>query len=232
MLVWRKRGVLGESAAVTDRAAARRRIAPQTRTVVVVDEQPLWVAGLSAELERTGLEVLAASYDPLEALGVAQRLAPDAFVVALEMPHAALDGPELIRRARSALPETTIVALSTHSNPLYERSARAAGADAFALKTASAEAIVRVIRAPEAPHNGDHVAANGNGIAQLTPRELEILELVARGYRNSAIAKRLWVTEWTVKFHLANAYRKLGVSNRTQAARYLLDRATPSRLPE
>jgi DNA-binding CsgD family transcriptional regulator len=57
----------------------------------------------------------------------------------------------------------------------------------------------------------------------LTARELEIVHLVARGYTNVQIAQRLWVTKWTVKFHLANAYRKLGVSNRTQAARYLFD---------
>ena len=57
----------------------------------------------------------------------------------------------------------------------------------------------------------------------LTARELEIVHLVARGYTNAQIAQRLWVTKWTVKFHLVNAYRKLGVSNRTQAARYLFD---------
>ena len=58
----------------------------------------------------------------------------------------------------------------------------------------------------------------------MTGRELEILHLVARGHTNAEIAERLWVTKWTVKFHLANAYRKLGVSNRTQAARYVFNR--------
>ena len=68
--------------------------------------------------------------------------------------------------------------------------------------------------------------ANGNvGPKQhgLTARELEIVQLVAHGYTNAQIAERLCVTKWTVKFHLVNAYRKLGVSNRTQAARYLFE---------
>jgi DNA-binding NarL/FixJ family response regulator len=54
----------------------------------------------------------------------------------------------------------------------------------------------------------------------LTTRELEILRLAAQGHTNSAIARQLWVTEQTVKFHLSNTYRKLGVANRTQASRY------------
>jgi DNA-binding NarL/FixJ family response regulator len=217
---------LRQPAAATDKTDTRAGAARKTRTVVVLDEQPLWVAGLTAELEREGLEVLAAAFEPEAGLRLAEALEPDAFVVALEMPHASIDGPELIRRARAAVPATKIVALSTHCNPLYERTARGAGADAFAVKNASGAAIVAAIRKPAGPQ-ASRTHDHANGAPELTPRELEILELVARGYTNGAIAKRLWVTEWTVKFHLANAYRKLGVSNRTQAARYLLNQ--PSR---
>ena len=214
-----------ERAAVNGKTT-RGRVAQRPQTVVVIDEQPLWVSGLAMELERASFQVLATSFEPVEGLQLAQRLAPDAFVIALEMPHAALDGPELIRRARAALPQTRIIALSVHGGPLYERTARAAGADAFAVKTLSGDAIVRLIDARAAPQAGQ-ARFGEDPVLELTPRELEILELVARGYRNGAIAKRLWVTEWTVKFHLANAYRKLGVSNRTEAARYLLDRSRP-----
>jgi len=65
----------------------------------------------------------------------------------------------------------------------------------------------------------------------LTQRELEIVTLAARGYTNSQIAERLWITRWTVKYHLANAYKKLGVSNRTQAARQLFERRLSGHAP-
>lgn len=213
------------AAAITDRATRARASSP-VRTVVVLDEQPLWVAALAAELERAGLDVAATACDTSAALALVRKHDPDAIVVALEMPHAEVDGPAFIRRMRAASPQTKIVALSVHSDPLYERAARAAGADGFATKKATAEQIVAAVRAPAAAASTR--ARDGNGTSKLTPREREILELVARGYTNAAIAKRLWVTEWTVKFHLANTYRKLGVSNRTQAARYVLDRALVS----
>ena len=67
------------------------------------------------------------------------------------------------------------------------------------------------------------IGPENNSRQALTARELEIVQLVSRGYTNGQIAKKLWVSRSTVKFHLTNAYRKLGVSNRTQAARYLFD---------
>jgi DNA-binding NarL/FixJ family response regulator len=202
------------------------RVTSDVRTVVVLDDQPLWLAALTAELERAGLDVLAATLEPREGLELVRRLEPDAFVLALEMPYAELDGPEFIRRARAASPATKIVSLSVHHDGLSERAARAAGAHAFAPKTATGEEIAAAVTAPQTAKSTQ--PENGGGGPDLTPRELEILELVARGYTNAVIAKRLWVTEWTVKFHLANTYRKLGVSNRTQAARYVVSRLARS----
>jgi DNA-binding NarL/FixJ family response regulator len=215
---------LSRATAATDSSATCGGATRTLRTIVVLDEQPLWVAALAAELQRAGLEVVATALTPDAALALVREHQPDAFVLALEMPHATVDGPEFIRRTRATSPTTKIVALSIHNDGLYERAARAAGADAFCPKTAPPDEIVAVVTAPaRAAAVAD--ANGGNGSHDLTPRELEILELVARGFTNAAIAKRLWVTEWTVKFHLANTYRKLGVSNRTQAARYVLDRA-------
>jgi DNA-binding NarL/FixJ family response regulator len=191
------------------------------RTVVILDEQPLWIGALTAELERASLDVVATALTPDAGLRLVRKHEPDVFVLALEMPHAEVDGAEFVRRARLASQATKIVALSIHDDSLFERAARAAGADAFAAKTATGEEIVSVITAPAAA-----VHADGNGAVELTPRELEILQLVARGHTNAAIAQRLWVSEWTVKFHLANTFRKLGVSNRTQAARYVLERSS------
>ena len=215
---------MGKSGCGKEQSGTRDAAIPplDVRTVVVLDEQPLWVAALTAELERANLAVTSA-LAPEAGLDLIRKLQPDVLVLALEMPNAAVDGAEFIRRARVASPATKIVALSIHRAPVYERAARAAGADAFTAKTASGEEIVAVIKAPRAPAGEERL--NGNDLPELTPRELEILELVARGHTNAAIAARLCVSEWTVKFHLANTFRKLGVSNRTQAARYVLDRA-------
>ena len=98
-----------------------------------------------------------------------------------------------------------------------------AGADAYLPKTAPAVEIADTVSsclASGSKRSGCSVELEGySPPPSLTARELEIVHLVARGYTNAQIAQRLWVTKWTVKFHLANAYRKLGVSNRTQASR-------------
>ena len=96
------------------------------------------------------------------------------------------------------------------------------------LKTAQPEDLASAIRQafdldlprPRAQRQARRTAQLHEGGADLTVRELEILQLVAEGQSNSEMARRLWVTEQTVKFHLSNIYRKLNVSNRTQASRW------------
>jgi DNA-binding NarL/FixJ family response regulator len=130
------------------------------------------------------------------------------------------------RDVRSALPESKIVLLAAKTDPRLLADAAAAGVDAAVAKTASPASVGMLIRevaagnvfhfAPSAPAPaGD---AHADGI--LTTRELEILRHVAAGLSNGRIATELWVTEQTVKFHLSNVYRKLGLSNRTEAAHY------------
>ena len=144
-----------------------------------------------------------------------------------------LDGgamPELVfdraRDLRAALPETKIVLLTYTTDPQLLADAAAAGVDAAITKTASPASVGMLVRevaaghvfhfAPSAP------AATGAKHAHdiLTCRELEILGHVAAGMSNGRIARELWVTEQTVKFHLSNVYRKLELSNRTEAAHY------------
>jgi DNA-binding NarL/FixJ family response regulator len=164
---------------------------------------------------------------------------PDALVASIELPGSTMDGVECLRRARERAPGLRIVALSTQHDAFHLAAAAAAGAHVYLPKTVEASELASTVleclanadqpgscvsRARELNGNG-----NGSGVQPaLTPRELEILYLVARGYTNAQIAQRLWVTKWTVKFHLANAYRKLGVSNRTQAARYIFDHGLPA----
>ena len=125
--------------------------------------------------------------------------------------------------------------LSSRRDPEAIRAALGVGAVAYVVKTAQPEDLASAIRqafehsvylpggfalemisAPP-PRPADARSANGE---ELTPRECEILRLVARGRSNAQVAKKLWVTEQTVKVHLSNVYRKLGVSNRTEASRW------------
>jgi DNA-binding NarL/FixJ family response regulator len=194
---------------------------------VLLDEHPIWLDALETVLSEKGIRVIAKVTSPEAALELLDSAKPDALVASLELPSAEMDGVECLRRARERSPGLRIVAFSTYQDPFHLSAAATAGADAYLPKTAPASEVTETIR--ECLANG----ATRKGCAQeledgptppaLTARELEIVHLVARGYTNAQIAERLWVTKWTVKFHLVNAYRKLGVSNRTQAARYLFD---------
>jgi DNA-binding NarL/FixJ family response regulator len=131
-----------------------------------------------------------------------------------------------IAEIRSVLPSAKIVALSSQPGADWVADAARAGAHAAIAKTVQAgtlAVLVREIWAGTVHHAFDGVKPSANvdtEHATLTPRELEILRLVAGGASNGRIASQLWVTEQTVKFHLSNVYRKLGVSNRTQASHY------------
>jgi DNA-binding NarL/FixJ family response regulator len=138
-------------------------------------------------------------------------------------------GSEMLSRARdvrSAMPAAKIVLLAGKMDAGQLADAAAAGVDAAIAKTASPASVGMLVRevaagnvfhfAPTAPPATDEFDAAGI----LTCRELEILRHVAAGLSNGRIATELWVTEQTVKFHLSNVYRKLGLTNRTEAAHY------------
>jgi DNA-binding NarL/FixJ family response regulator len=132
-----------------------------------------------------------------------------------------------IAEIRSTWPAAKVVVLATEMDPLWLGQVSAAGAAAAVRKIPDAVGLGALVRAvvagdvfnefaaPEVPQ----VEATSSS-PSLTSRELEILALVSAGASNSMIARQLWITEQTVKFHLSNVYRKLGVANRTQASRY------------
>jgi len=131
-----------------------------------------------------------------------------------------------IAEVRRAIPATKIIVLTAESDADWLGDAVRAGADAAITKTvqpATLGVLVREIWAGTVHHSfAGRPAATDAGAthSNLTPRELEILMLVASGASNGLIARQLWVTEQTVKFHLSNVYRKLGVANRTEAGAY------------
>ena len=131
-----------------------------------------------------------------------------------------------ISEVRRAVPSTKIVVLTAEADAAWLGDATRAGADAAIAKTVQPNTLgllVREIWAGTIHHafTSRRITASSDAThGKLTPRELEILRLVAGGASNGLIARQLWVTEQTVKFHLSNVYRKLGVANRTEAAAY------------
>jgi DNA-binding NarL/FixJ family response regulator len=131
-----------------------------------------------------------------------------------------------VRDARGAAVNAKIIVVTDSMEPLWLARLTEAGADAAIRKRPDAISVGALVReiirgnvaslhSPVARQDGGHGQATAAG---LTSREREILVLVAQGEQNGEIARRLWITEQTVKFHLSNVYRKLGVANRTQAS--------------
>jgi DNA-binding NarL/FixJ family response regulator len=195
------------------------------RRGVLFDLQPLWLDAVQRILEGVDVEVVDATTSAAEALEMVAKYRPDIFLLDISQEP---DGLAMIRRARELSPGTRVVALGTDDQASSVSEAFYAGAIAYILKTvhpADLASAVRqafshsvyfadspVRRAPEPVPEVPDVA--------LTRREVEILRLAAEGHSNVQLARMLWVTEQTVKFHLSNIYRKLDVSNRTEASRW------------
>jgi DNA-binding NarL/FixJ family response regulator len=132
-----------------------------------------------------------------------------------------------IREVRTAVPQTKVVLLTVRMEAEWLAEASAAGIDSAIAKSAAPATVGLLIREVAAGNVFHTFAASAatvgpdmSSIPDLTAREFEILRWVAAGASNSTIARELYVTEQTVKFHLSNIYRKLGVANRTQASHY------------
>jgi DNA-binding NarL/FixJ family response regulator len=184
---------------------------------------------------RTGLEMLLSSAEDIEVAGtaddgaaaveVAARERPDVILMDLSMPG--MDGTEATRRIVAADPDAHVVVLTSFSDNRRILEALDAGAIGYLLKHAGPDEVLGAVRAAAAGGSPlDPKAARALLEAQrgrrpaetLSPREREVLHLVARGLANKAIARRLEITERTVKAHLTNIFSAIGVTDRTQAA--------------
>jgi DNA-binding NarL/FixJ family response regulator len=204
----------------------------QQRTAVLFDPHPLWLDALESILRSVDVTVVGRTTSPDEVLGLVAERKPDVLICETETPHGGLDGGALIRACLQRLSTLRVVVLGASRRHEDIDAALAAGALAYAVKTAHPEDVAATVRqafdhtiflAPSGTANGGAAAAalNGvNGSVSLTKREREILVLVAEGHSNRQLARMLWVTEQTVKFHLSNIYRKLDVANRTEASRW------------
>jgi DNA-binding NarL/FixJ family response regulator len=189
--------------------------------VVLLGDQPLVLDALGELLIQHGFSVGGKSMSVEEGLELVAEQAPDVALVDLEM---ADDPLAYVRRILEPHPGIAIVALSQAGRQEEIKDVLAAGAAACVLKSAAPADLITAVR--QALHQSvflsDEAVATtaGNARDLLTTRELEVLKLVAVGRSNADVARRLWVTEQTVKFHLSNIYKKLKVANRTEASRY------------
>jgi DNA-binding NarL/FixJ family response regulator len=181
----------------------------------------------SARRSSVPADVLAKLDAVNDALEVVGEVKPDLLVVDVDDADIAASPLEAVRSAVEARPELRVVVMATSEDPEAVGDAFAAGASSYVLKRTGSDdlaAIVRQLFTPSvyhAPHPDARRHLNGSAqlkATRLTRREREILSLVVEGRTNGEIARTLWVTEQTVKFHLGNIYRKLGVVNRTQAS--------------
>jgi DNA-binding NarL/FixJ family response regulator len=200
------------------------------QTAVILDEHPLWLEAVEGVLDKIGVRVAGKATSPGQALTLVEEARPDLLVAELPDSSGGLDRMTFLARARQLVPHLRTVVLSAHADSHHIEAALGAGAAAYVVKTAHAEDLASAVRqafnhsvylaggrsvSPTAPPT----ESNGSD-AGLTRREREILQIVAEGHSNAELARMLWVTEQTVKFHLSNIYRKLDVSNRTEASRW------------
>jgi DNA-binding NarL/FixJ family response regulator len=204
--------------------------------VLVADDQGIVREGLMTLLRASpGIEPVADAADGAEAVRLAARHRPDVILMDLRMPH--LDGVEATRQVRAAQPDTEVVVLTTHADEASILDALRAGARGYLTKDAGIQEIARAIHAAAAHQSlldpvvqARLLEAVGSGAAparpaqslpdELTPREAEVLSLIALGLSNGEIAARLVVSEATVKTHVNHVFAKTGARDRAQAVHY------------
>jgi DNA-binding NarL/FixJ family response regulator len=193
----------------------------RTVTALTLDPHPLWNDAVAALLGTIGVETVGKTTCVDEAMAALGLLRPDVFVTELEVPSVA-KALRCIRRITREDDPPRVIVLSRRCDLESIEAAFASGASCYVLKTAQSDEIADALRQAVVP-GWRAVPREEPGVAEqvrLTRRELEILRLVAQANPNREIARRLWVTEQTVKFHLTNIYRKLGVCSRDEAARW------------
>jgi DNA-binding NarL/FixJ family response regulator len=202
--------------------------------VVVADDQPVVRAGFGTILEASGIEVVGEAGDGVEAVAAARRFRPDVVLMDIRMPE--LDGIEATRQLAGphVVDPGRVLVLTTFDLDDYVYEALRAGASGFLLKDVGREELVAAVRVVA---DGDALLApsvtrrlleefarsapaerpSSASLEALTPREREVLALVARGRSNAEIAAELYVGEATVKSHVAHVLMKLGLRDRVHA---------------
>lgn len=206
--------------------------------VLLVDDHPLVRAGLAGLIASSAadIEVVGQAQDGAEAvrLAMTQDCSPDVVLMDLSMPG--VGGVEATRSLMAAGFDGAVVVLTSFSEAAQVTEALAAGAVGYLLKDSEPADVLGAIRSAAAGHApldprvarallpvAGRSAPAPAAAAGLSGREREVLELVAQGMANKQVARRLGITERTVKVHLTNVYRRIGVGDRTSAALWARD---------
>ncbi len=215
---------------------------PATRRLLIADDHDLVRGGLRRLLDREpDFEVVGEAENGREAVEMSLSLSPDLILMDVRMP--VMDGLEATRTVKSERPDISVLIVTMHDDPDYMLEAIRAGAAGYVLKDASREDLTTSVRralggdfpmdqdiaarllkrlsreAREEVEEAARVDRLGKSLSEpLTPRELEVLELLTRGQTNGGIARDLTISVATVKAHVRRVIAKLGVSDRTQAA--------------
>ena len=194
--------------------------------VLVVDDHAVVRAGLSSLLAATDdLECVGTAGDGVSALELVDRLAPDVLLLDLSMPG--LDGVAVTQELRRSGRDARVLVLTSFCHSELVVDAVRAGADGYLLKQSGPEEIFEGIRAvvdgrspvdPAAARELMSDVRSRTPVEELTEREQEVLEMVRQGQPNKAIARRLSISERTVKAHVTRIFHRIGVTDRTQAA--------------
>jgi len=199
--------------------------------VLITDDHPVVRTGLRGMISgEPGFDVVGEAENGKEALVLTGELRPDVVLMDLRMPE--MDGVTAIRHIKEEYPEIQILVLTTYESDADILRAIETGATGYLLKDTPREELFGAIRlvaqgkSPLAPGVAARLMQRMRGPDEegLSTREIEVLELVARGTSNKEIAKRLWVSETTVKSHMLHIFDKLGVADRTAAVTAALKR--------
>jgi len=212
----------------------------ETKRLVLADDHHLLRRGFRSLLSgEPGLEVVGEASTGLEAIELCRRLVPDLVLMDVRMPE--MDGITATRRIKDEQPGVSVLMVTMHENPDYLLEALDAGAAGYVLKDAPAERLINAVHRTldgESPLNQELATRLLRQLAEekqntpshtppkhhepledaLTPRETEVLELLTTGQTNQQIAQTLTISRGTAKVHVERIIRKLGVSDRTQAA--------------
>jgi DNA-binding NarL/FixJ family response regulator len=199
--------------------------------VVLCDDHVMVLEGLKRVIEGVDeIEVVATAADGEAGVEATVRTRPDVVLMDLAMPK--LDGVQATRRIAAEAPDTAVVVLTSFAENARVLEALDAGATGYILKDAAARDLVRAIHAAAAGESpldprAARAVVSGQTAADptrgLSDREREVLALVADGLATKVIARRLAITEATVRAHLTRIYREIGVTDRTQAALWAVE---------
>jgi len=208
--------------------------------VMLVDDHEVVLEGLIRILEKQGgIKIVSVARSAEEAMEKIGRFPPDVIIVDIQLPG--MNGIELIRRVKSDYPQIEAITLTVFDDEQFAKQAIKAGAIGYVIKDAAKDELVKAVRAAargeslistsiarklieEISEPAARKRKKDEGFENLSQREVDVIKLMARGYNNRQIADLLFISEHTVKVHIRNIFRKIGVADRTNAVLWAIER--------